>query len=98
MISSRNDIISNEAFVWVWLPGAVAPVVTGKLVVEGDTLVFNYGKSYLARADAISLYDAELPLTPGVLPLRKGCACQGVSAMARRMLGVGVSLSINNSD
>lgn len=62
----------TEAFVWIWLPQATQPVVAGKLTGEGDTLVFNYGKSYLDRQNAISLYDAELPLKAGVLPLRKG--------------------------
>lgn len=39
----------SEAFVWVWLAGAVEPVVAGKLTADGDHLIFNYGKSYLAR-------------------------------------------------
>ena len=67
----------SEAYVWVWLPGVVAPVVAGKLTVEGNSLVFNYGKSYLARDNAISIYDRELPLRPGVLPLLKGLAIPG---------------------
>lgn len=62
----------REAFVWVWLPGETEPVVAGKLTAEGDNLVFNYGKSYLARKNAIALYDPELPLQPGVIPLLPG--------------------------
>ena len=62
----------SEAFVWVWLPGAVEPVVAGKLSADGDHLVFNYGKSYLARKNAIPLYDPELPLQSGLIPLLSG--------------------------
>jgi len=62
----------TEAFVWVWLPGATEPVVAGKLTVDGVHLVFNYGKSYLARDNAIPLYAPELPLQPGLIPLLPG--------------------------
>jgi len=67
----------TEAFVWIWLPGATKPVVAGKLITEAGKLIFNYGKSYLNRKNAISIYDAELPLKPGVLPLRSGLAMPG---------------------
>ena len=59
----------KEAYVWVWLPGQTQPVVAGRLAPEGRTLQFNYGRSYLARADAIPLYEPELPLRAGALPL-----------------------------
>lgn len=62
----------TQAFVWIWLPGEIEPVVAGKLSQEGQNLFFNYGKSYLARANAIPIYDQELPLSPGVLPLSAG--------------------------
>jgi len=62
----------TEAFVWFWLPNKEEPVVAGKLVADGDSLIFNYGKSYLERNNAISLYDAELPLQSGALPLISG--------------------------
>jgi serine/threonine-protein kinase HipA len=62
----------TEAFVWVWLPGETEPVVAGRLFASGDTLRFNYGRSYLGRDNAISLYDPELPLKPDVLPLTPG--------------------------
>lgn len=62
----------NEAYVWVWLPGETTAVVAGKLVAEGNLLTFNYGQSYLARKNAISLYETELPLQAGALPLLKG--------------------------
>lgn len=68
---------NNECYVWLWLPEQTEPVVAGKLEAEGELLHFNYGKSYLERihdplAPAISLFDEELPLKPGVLPLRDG--------------------------
>ncbi len=62
----------SEAYVWIWLPGSIDPVVAGKLTVDGEDLVFNYGRSYLDREDAISIHEAELPLRSGVLPLVAG--------------------------
>ena len=62
----------SEAYVWVWLPNATEPVVAGLLTQQGAQLVFNYGRSYLARPDAISLYAPELPLQPGSLSLIPG--------------------------
>lgn len=62
----------REAYVWVWLPGEVAPVVAGRLARDGRTLVFNYGKSYLERANSMPIYSPELPLRSGILPLLQG--------------------------
>lgn len=62
----------SQAFVWAWLPNQTEPVVAGRLAVTGDQLVFNYGQSYLARKNAISLYEPELPLRRGALPLLSG--------------------------
>ena len=56
---------SEHAFVWVWLPGATEPVVAGRLDIVGDQLAFTYGRSYLARPTAISLFTPELPLGSG---------------------------------
>ena len=67
-----SDPPYSEAFVWIWLPGECEPVVAGKLTAEGKNLVFNYGRSYLARDNAIAIYDPELPLEPGILPLLPG--------------------------
>lgn len=75
MTSSAENY--TEAFVWIWLPGKTAPVVAGKLSVDGSSLVFNYGASYLKRDDAISVYDTELPLKSGALPLSKGLSMPG---------------------
>lgn len=72
-----SNIQYSEAFVWVWLPGEVTPVVAGKLVLDGSLLIFNYGQSYLARANAIALYEAELPLRAGALPLLQGLSMPG---------------------
>lgn len=62
----------NEAFVWIWLPDEAAPVVAGKLTRYENTFVFNYGKNYLDRVDAIAIYAPELPLKSGLLPLIPG--------------------------
>ncbi|MFQ3235670.1 MAG: serine/threonine-protein kinase HipA [Paraglaciecola sp.] len=70
MMTSKNQY--KEGYVWIWLPGETKPVVTGKLEADGDTLSFNYGKSYLERikdtVPAIPIYEPELPLTSGALP------------------------------
>ncbi len=82
----------TQAFVWIWLPGATEPVVAGKLTQEGQSLLFNYGKSYLERHNAIPIYDQELPLEPGILPLAAGlnmpnCIRDGApDAWGRRVL------------
>jgi serine/threonine-protein kinase HipA len=55
---------SQQAFVWVWLPGADEPVVAGRLDPVGPIVAFTYGRSYLERNDAIPIYLPELPLGP----------------------------------
>lgn len=77
-----SKITDKEAFVWVWLPDATEPVVAGKLEADDQGNVeFNYGKSYLERIDAsppaISIYEPELPLKKGVLPLLDGLSMPG---------------------
>lgn len=67
-----SDSRHTQAYVWTWLPGTTEPVVAGILSATGEQLVFNYGRSYLARENAISLYEPELPLQPGTLPLQPG--------------------------
>ncbi len=57
-----------EAFVWVWLPGADDPVVAGRLTRDGEVYLFNYGRTYLERPEAMALYDVELPLGTGSIP------------------------------
>ena len=67
----------SEIFVWIWLPNETEPVVAGKLSSQGQTYVFNYGKSYLGRDNAIAIYDAELPLQQGLIPLLQGLSIPG---------------------
>ncbi len=62
----------TEAFTWIWLPGETKPVVAGKLSRDGSAFVFTYGQSYLERGNAIPIYDVELPLKSGILPLLSG--------------------------
>lgn len=72
---------SRRVFVWVWLPGETEPVVAGRLDRQGAVLVFTYGRSYLARVNAMSLYLPELPLRRGpIAPLAgevSGCIADG---------------------
>ncbi|MCY4032958.1 MAG: hypothetical protein OXF19_02910 [Hyphomicrobiales bacterium] len=35
---TSRDKRSDEAYVWIWLPGETDPVVAGRLYTEGDTL------------------------------------------------------------
>lgn len=67
----------KEAFVWTWLPGETEPVVAGRLEADNGNLLFNYGKSYLNRNQAIAIYEPELPLRAGALPLPEGMAMPG---------------------
>ncbi|PNU20613.1 phosphatidylinositol kinase [Geothermobacter hydrogeniphilus] len=67
----------KEAFVWVWLPGKTEPVVAGRLEESHGSLLFNYGRSFLERAEAISLFPPELPLRAGHLPLLDGLSIPG---------------------
>jgi serine/threonine-protein kinase HipA len=56
----------REAYVWIWLPNATTPVVAGRLDRQAHgAYVFTYGRSYLARPEAISLFSDELPLRAG---------------------------------
>lgn len=68
-----SNTADKEAYVWIWLPGEIDPVVAGRLALDDNGQVrFNYGKSYLDRVGgtppAISLYDPELPLREGSQP------------------------------
>ena len=67
----------EEAYVWVWLPSATEPVVAGRLAHDGESLIFNYGRSYLELAGAIPLYLPELPLHPGSIPPEPGLTMAG---------------------
>lgn len=67
MTATETTGPAERAFVWAWLPGETEPVVAGQLRVDGERLVFNYGRSYLARPNAIALYLPELPLGRDVI-------------------------------
>ena len=67
----------DEAYVWVWLPGVTEPVVAGRLVRDGENLIFNYGSSYLALEGAIPLYLPELPLRAGAIAPEPGLNMAG---------------------
>jgi serine/threonine-protein kinase HipA len=69
-MTSRNG--HSEAYVWIWLPNETTPVVAGLLTRVGRQLLFNYGKSYLKRKNAIAIYEPELPLQAGDIPLHEG--------------------------
>lgn len=56
-----------EAYVWIWLPDATRPVVAGRIAREEGVYFFNYGRSYLARANALPIYLPELPLQRGAI-------------------------------
>ena len=72
---------AKEAFVWIWLPNSTEPVVAGRLEADNGEVRFNYGKSYLERIGgnmpAISIYEPELPLQTGELPLSEGLTMPG---------------------
>jgi serine/threonine-protein kinase HipA len=78
MISNTSH---KEAYVWIWLPEETEPVVAGRLEADNGNLLFNYGKSYLERVHdskrAISIYEGELPLKAGILPLLDGLNMPG---------------------
>ena len=103
MITSNHHY--SEAFVWIWLPNETEPVIAGKLTAEDNFLTFNYGKKYLERSSAISIYDTELPLQSGTLPLLSGLTMPGCirdaspDAWGRRVLiNKKLGLKGNNAD
>ena len=61
--------------------GKTEPVVAGRLEAENGFIAFNYGKSYLGRIDngkpAMAIYEPELPLEAGLLPLPEGLTMPG---------------------
>jgi serine/threonine-protein kinase HipA len=65
-----SDRPYQEAYVWIWLPNETQPLVAGRIARQNDgRLMFNYGQSYLARDNAIAIYDPELPLRAGEIAL-----------------------------
>lgn len=68
----------TRAYVWIWLPDATEPVVAGRISYQGDLISFRYGRSYLAREDAVPLYLPELPLETGRIQPRGQRSVPGV--------------------
>ena len=58
---------ATQAYVWAWLPDAVDPVLAGRIDREGPLHTFTYGRSYLARDQAMPLYLPELPLVERII-------------------------------
>ena len=58
---------ATQAYVWAWLPDAVDPVLAGRIDREGPLHTFTYGRSYLAREQAMPLYLPELPLVERII-------------------------------
>jgi len=97
----------KEAFIWIYLPGETAPVVAGRLEVDGGNILFNYGQSYLGRIggrpSAIPIYEPELPLRAGALPLHDGLSMPGCirdaspDAWGRRVI-INKKLGIKGAD
>lgn len=56
---------AQSAYVWIWLPGEVEPIVAGFIQKQGDKHLFTYGRSYREGKDAIAFSPLELPLQPG---------------------------------
>ena len=78
MTSDRPDTKApDEAYVWIWLPGATAPVVAGRIGRAGERLIFNYGQSYLDRNDRVPIYEPELPLRSGAIAPETGLSMAG---------------------
>ena len=78
MTSDRLGIKTpEEAYVWIWLPGATEPVVAGRIARDGERLIFNYGQSYLNRAEAIPIFEPELPLRRGAIAPEAGLSMGG---------------------
>ena len=71
----------REAYAWIWQPGATEPIVAGRLYREGDRVLFNYGRSYLAR-EGMPIYLPELPLRPGAIEPVGGLSIAGCLADA----------------
>ncbi len=78
MTSDRPDTNApEEAYVWIWLPGATVPVVAGRIARDGGRMIFNYGRSYLDRNDGIPIYEPELPLRSGAIAPEAGLSMAG---------------------
>lgn len=61
----------NLCYVYMTLPKQTEPITVGKFVIEDNVGRFVYGRSYLARHDAVDIDPIELKLTDKVLETAK---------------------------
>jgi len=66
----NSDKSASDCFVYIWLPGQTQAVTAGRFELTKDRRGiplgrFVYGRSYLARADAVALDPVELKLSSG---------------------------------
>jgi serine/threonine-protein kinase HipA len=91
-MTSKTPDAPKSAFVWIWLSDATKPVVAGRIDLDNGIHSFAYGRSYLARKDAIPIYLPELPLQRGAVPpiaplLMANCLRDGApDAWGRRVI------------
>ena len=89
---TTSNAAPKRVYVWVWLPGSTEPVPAGVIEKSGEVAYFNYGRSYLERENAVSIYLPELPLQRGrIRPLQgltiAGCFSDaGPDAWGRRVI------------
>lgn len=64
----------KKLFVWIWLPGAIEPVVAGQVLRNEDTgiIYFGYGRSYRDRSDTIPIFTPALPIKEGLIDPPRG--------------------------
>lgn len=108
MMTSTSDPVTSggtypdHLYVWTWLPGDTQPVVAGVARVRSGRMQFGYGRSYLSRGNAISLYGPELPLREGWtepvgLLTMPGCLRDGSpDAWGRRVVEARTSMAENS--
>lgn len=92
-LAANGDVKSpSEAFIWIWLPGALEPVIAGRIERDGERYAFNYGRSFLERDEAMPIYAPELPLRRGIIMPKgrlemAGCLRDGApDAWGRRVI------------
>ena len=84
----------NQCFVYIWLPGETAAITAGKFELTVDRRGtplgrFVYGKSYLARKDAVPIDPVELKLAPRVYEPPPSTACSARCAIPAPTTGDG---------
>lgn len=87
MMTSENSL--EQVYARIWLHGATEPVVAGVLSRDNGRFIFNYGRSYLERKEAIAVYVPELPLVRGAIVPAWFCKWLARYAMELLMHGGG---------